>query len=225
MKTTNEVQALNSFGKEEEIEFEGIYGHYVITQTDRLEVKRYRFAVLFCGVSFFCGLAHWVLLGAEFAWIWLVLLTINLGLALQWIHIYVRPLHNALKVFWAIGCIGLLVLGINQGINNVLPAIAKEPLLTIAIGPLFAAITGLGFKEFFCFRRPEAIGLTLFVPIAVLGHLSQLLNANTVLIMLTTSSLLLLILATRKFGMDASSDIGDKSVFQYLAKQGIVETL
>ena len=32
--------------------------------------------------------------------------------------------------------------------------------------------------------------------------------------------ILLLILALRKFGMDASSDIGDKSVFEYLKQQG-----
>ena len=54
-----------------------------------------------------------------------------------------------------------------------------ESLWILAVGPFFAALTGVGFKEFFCFRRPEAIGVTLLLPLALLGRLSGLLPLAT----------------------------------------------
>jgi uncharacterized integral membrane protein len=86
----------------------------------------------------------------------------------------------------------------------------------LAIGPLFAALAGIGFKEFFCFRRPEAIGLTFLLPIALLGHLSGLINGSAAISLMTIASALLVLLALRKFGMEAAADVGDKSVFAYL---------
>jgi uncharacterized integral membrane protein len=77
----------------------------------------------------------------------------------------------------------------------------------------------VGFKEFFCFGRPEAIGLTLLIPIALLGHLSGLMGGEVVMALLASAALLLLVLALRKFGMDAAADVGDKSVFTYLSNQ------
>ena len=105
-----------------------------------------------------------------------------------------------------------------------LPTLQRQPLWILAIGPLFAAMAGIGFKEFFCFRRPEAIGLTLLLPMALLGRLSNLLPADVCLALLTTAALLLVILAVRKFGMDPAADIGDKSVFAYLEAQRNVVT-
>ena len=93
----------------------------------------------------------------------------------------------------------------------------REPTsVDLAIGPLFAALAGIGFKEFFCFRRPEAIGLTLLLPVALLGHLSGLLAGPAAISMLAICSALLVVLALRKFGMEAAADVGDKSVFAYL---------
>ena len=89
----------------------------------------------------------------------------------------------------------------------------------LAIGPLFAALAGIGFKEFFCFQRPEAIGLTLLLPAALLGHLVGLINGPPCLARLCSAALLLVLLALRKFGMDAAADVGDKSVFAYLDGQ------
>ena len=90
------------------------------------------------------------------------------------------------------------------------------PAPNIAIGPFFAALTGLGFKEFFCFRRPEAIGVTLLLPISLLSHLFRIFNPSLIISGIGISSILLLVLGIRKFGMDPASDIGDKSVFEYL---------
>ena len=77
-------------------------------------------------------------------------------------------------------------------------------------------MAGIGFKEFFCFQRPEAIGLTLLLPAALLGHLVGLINGPLCLALLEAAALLLVLLALRKFGMEAAADVGDKSVFAHL---------
>ncbi len=199
-----------------EPEFEGVYGRYRITNDDKLEVKKYRLALLTCGISFSAGLTQWLILGPSWAFLWLIPMAISLGLALKWIHIYLRPLHKALQIFWGIGCIGAIAIAISKGTPTMLSSLVDEPILTWAIGPIFAALTGIGFKEFFCFRRPEAIGMTFLIPAALLGHLSGLLGGATAFASLSISALLFLILALRKFGTDASADVGDKSVFNYL---------
>ncbi len=209
----------------EEVELQGIYGNYRITFADQIEVQRYRTSVLICGIAFCAGIAHWLVIGPTLAWFWLIPIAISLGLALKWIHIYLRPLHKALQILWAIGCIGIGMLLLSLGSEKLLTSLASDPVWTIAIGPLFAALTGLGFKEFFCFHRPEAIGLTLLVPLALLGHIAGLLNGTIVMVLLSSSALLLLVLAIRKFGMDPAADIGDKSVFEYLNRQQIAESL
>ncbi|ABX08173.1 DUF2301 domain-containing membrane protein [Prochlorococcus marinus] len=207
-----------------EPEFEGFYGKYKITLVDQLEVKRYRISVLVCAISFCCGLTQWLAIGPNLAWIWLITMTISLGLALQWIHIYILFLHNALKIFWAVGSLGVLFLLFNIGPQEMLSSIASKPILELFIGPFFMALTGLGFKEFFCFRRPEAIGMTFFIPIALLGHLLGVLSLSSVMSLLFISAILLLIMAVRKFGVDAALDIGDKSVFEYLDNQKTAES-
>jgi uncharacterized integral membrane protein len=77
----------------------------------------------------------------------------------------------------------------------------------------------VGFKEFFCFRRPEAIGVTLLLPLALLGRLTGLLSAETCGALLALEALLLLVLCLRKFPMAAAADVGDKSVFTHLEAQ------
>ena len=83
----------------------------------------------------------------------------------------------------------------------------------------FVSLTGVGFKEFFCFRRIEAIGITILIPIAFIGHLTELTNEKFTFSLLVLSSLLLLILGIRKFDLPAEADIGDKSVFDFLENQ------
>ncbi len=216
--------------KASEAEFEGpllqgVYGDYRITKRDQIEVQRYRFAVLLCGIAFCAGILHWLFIGPTWAWIWLVQIAIGLGLALKWIHIYLRPLHKTLQVFWAMGCLGMVVLAFSLGPEKIISTLVSDPIWTLAIGPLFAALTGLGFKEFFCFQRLEAIGLTLFLPISLLGHMSGVLNVGLVLTLLSVSAFALLVLALRKFGMDAAADVGDKSVFAYLDNQKAAKIL
>ncbi len=173
--TTN----FNARQDQAEPSFEGMYGPYCITLQDQREVQLYRICLLICGLSFSAGLGQWILVGPQLAPLWLLPLAASLGLALRWIHIYLRPLHQALQLFWAAGCLGWLLLAIQAGPADILNALESHRLWILAIGPLFAALAGIGFKEFFCFQRPEAIGLTLLLPLALLGYWSGLI-AGTV---------------------------------------------
>ena len=200
-------------------QYDGVYGRYTITEQDRRDVQRYRIALLISGLAMSTGVLHWWALGGSLAWLWLLPLTIGIGLSLKWIHIYLRPLHRALQVFWLLGCVGWGALLITAGPSDALETLAAKPLWILAIGPLFAALAGIGFKEFFCFQRPEAIGLTLLLPVALLGRLSGLLGETVGLILVGVAGLLLVVLALRKFGIEAGADVGDKSVFAYLDGQ------
>ncbi len=196
--------------------FDGLYGTFSITVQDQREVQLYRICLLVCGLSFSAGLCQWALVGPDLVPLWIVPLATSLGLALRWIHIYLRPLHQTLQMFWAAGCLGWLFLSIQVGPTDTVQTLETQRLWTWAIGPLFAALAGIGFKEFFCFRRPEAIGLTLLLPLALLGHLSGLIAGSPAFILMAIASVLLVVLALRKFGMEAALDVGDKSVFAYL---------
>ena len=128
-------------------------------------------------------------------------------------------MHRALQVFWVLGCVGWGALLISAGPSDAFATLAAKPLWILAIGHLFAALAGIGFKEFFCFQRPEAIGLTLLLPLALLGRLFGLLGQTFGLVLVGIAGLLLVVLALRKFGIEAGADVGDKSVFAYLDGQ------
>lgn len=196
--------------------FQGFYGDYEITPDDELEVKKYRISLAISSVSFVLLIAQWILLGSDLAWIWIVPMVTAIGFALKWIHIYIIVLHRLLQVFWLIGVLGIIFLSTKYGIQNILNILESSPIFVIAIGPLFVALTGLGFKEFFCFRRIEAIGLTILLPISILGLISNLISPQIVISMLFIASILMLIMSIRKFGTEASADIGDKSIFEKL---------
>lgn len=196
--------------------FEGVYGPFRITADDRREVLGYRLALLTVALAQAGLLAQWHWFGAGALWPWLLPLAAGLGLALRWIHIYLRPLHRALQIFWLLGCLGFLALAVRVGPGAMATVLADDRRWVWAIGPFFAALAGIGFKEFFCFRRPEAIGVTLLLPAALLGHLSGLLDPAATGALLGLEAALLLLLTLRKFPMPAAADVGDKSVFAYL---------
>jgi len=197
----------------------GVYGDFTVTSNDKKEVLFYRLSILFCGLFFSIGVAQWFTNGSDQTWFWLLGMSISMGLSLKWIHIYLRPLHQTLTIFWVLGCIGFLILSYNYGVANLIYGFRENPKSILLIGPLFASLTGIGFKEFFCFRRIEAIGITIFIPIALIGYLTELANESFTFAMLVVSSLLLLILGIRKFNLPAEADIGDKSIFDFLETQ------
>lgn len=199
--------------------FEGVYGPYSITAEDEREVLGYRLALFIAAIAQAGLLLQWRQLGETWLWPWLLPLLLGVGLALRWIHIYLRPLHRALQLFWLLGCAGFALLAWRAGPAGMAAAVATDSRWIWAIGPFFAALAGIGFKEFFCFRRPEAIGVTLLLPLALLGRLSGLLPAAACAALLGLEAGLLLVLTLRKFPMPAAADVGDKSVFAYLEAQ------
>lgn len=199
--------------------FEGVYGPFSITGQDRREVLGYRLALLTTAIAQAALLAQWHWVGPDTLWPWLLPMAAGLGLALRWIHIYLRPLHRALQLFWLAGCVGFAALAWASGPGAMATSLAANGRWIWVIGPFFAALAGIGFKEFFCFRRPEAIGVTLLLPLALLGHLSGLLDASACGSLLAIEAALLVVLTLRKFPMEAAADVGDKSVFAYLEGQ------
>ena len=197
----------------------GVYGDFIVTSSDKKEVLFYRLSILFCGLFFLIGITQWFTNGSNQIWIWLLGMSLSIGLSLKWIHIYLRPLHQTLIIFWLIGCMGFVVIAYYFGITNIIYGIRENPRLILLIGPLFAALTGIGFKEFFCFRRIEAIGITIFIPLALIGYLTELANERFTFAMLLVSSLLLVLMGIRKFNLPAEADVGDKSVFNFLELQ------
>jgi uncharacterized integral membrane protein len=199
--------------------FEGVYGPFSITEQDRREVLGYRLGLLTAAIAQAALLAQWHWVGPQALWPWLLPLAAGLGLALRWIHIYLRPLHRALPLFWLVGCLGFAALAWASGPGAMATSLAADGRWIWAIGPFFAALAGIGFKEFFCFRRPEAIGVTLLLPLALLGHLSGLLPTAACGSLMALEAGLLVVLTLRKFPMEAAADVGDKSVFAYLEGQ------
>ena len=196
--------------------FEGAFGPYTITAEDRREVLGYRLALTGVALAQLALALQWHQWGAKGLWPWLVMMALGLGLALRWIHIYLKPLHRALQLFWLAGCVGFVALAAWLGPQEMVAEAWQRPVAILAVGPFFAALTGVGFKEFFCFRRPEAIGVTLLLPVALLGRLSGVLPVASTLWLLTLQAALLLLLCLRKFPMAAAADVGDKSVFTHL---------
>lgn len=199
--------------------FQGLYGPFTITAQDRREVLAYRLALLTVALAQAGLLAQWHWWGPAQLWPWLLPLCAGLGLALHWIHIYLRPLHRSLQLLWLLGSLGFVVLAVQAGPAGMAAAVAADRRWIWLIGPWFAALAGVGFKEFFCFRRPEAIGVTLLLPLALLGRLSGVINRQDTGWLLALEAALLLLLCLRKLPMPAAADVGDKSVFAYLDKQ------
>ncbi|MYG63216.1 MAG: hypothetical protein F4099_03720 [Synechococcus sp. SB0673_bin_10] len=195
---------------------QGMFGTYRITAADRREVMAYRISVLALAVAQLGCLVQWTWAGAAWIGPWLVVMAVALGLALHWIHIYLRPLHQALRLLWLLGVGGGVALAYQAGPAHMGNILLAQPLWIMAVGPYFAALTGLGFKEFFCFRRLEAVGVTLLVPLLLMLALLGVVPLEMQGPFWFLEAALLLVLAAGKFRLDPAADVGDKSVFQEL---------
>jgi uncharacterized integral membrane protein len=202
--------------------YQGQFGTFTITASDRQSVIIYRTALAIAALCFATAttlilwgspnigsdtlvLVNWLYIGFSVA----------LGIALATIHIYLAILHRALQVFLAIGSITAIILA-SQLHQPIAQIIYEQPLTILGIGFTFAALTGIFFKEAFCFDRFETKILTLIVPSLLLGHLTNLLPQTVETILLATWAGLFLIFAIRKSIQSIPPDIGDKSVFEHL---------
>ncbi|MEL6455621.1 MAG: DUF2301 domain-containing membrane protein, partial [Cyanobacteria bacterium J06623_5] len=197
--------------------YDGQFGTFTIEQSDRQEVIWYRVGLAVSAVSVATaaiGAVSAPAIAPMVATVCYGLLWAALGLSLFTIHIYLRPLHRALQLFWAIG--GLASLAIALGYPSPLALTAyQHPLTLFGIGFTFAALTGIFVKEAFCFNRLETKFLVVLVPGVLLGHMAGVLSIGTEKGMLLAWAGLLAIFALRKAFQPIPPDIGDKSVFAY----------
>ena len=207
--------------------YDGQFGPFTITAADRREVVIYRCGLAVAAFSFALAVALLLFGGASFSLLWLIsglyfLMWAGLGVSLWFIHIYLRPLHQALQAFWLVG--GLASLGIAIAFPGPLALTAyAQPLSILGIGFTFAALTGIFFKEAFCFNRLETKVLTLLVPAMLLTHMVGALPITLGRDLLIVWAVLFTVFAARKLVQPIPPDIGDKSVFEYLKQQRQVE--
>jgi uncharacterized integral membrane protein len=204
--------------------YQGQFGAFTITDRDRQGVIIYRSALMVAAIGFVAATVA-VLLPATLdpiglnlvTWLYLIF-SIALGIALSTIHIYLEVLHRALQVFWAIGCISAIVVSF-QSHEPLAAVVYHQPIVLLGMGFTFVALTGIFFKEAFCFNRLETKMLTAIVPLLLLGHLVNALPSIVEASLLATWAGLFLIFAIRKAIQPIPPDIGDKSVFDYLEIQ------
>ncbi|MDZ7969560.1 MAG: DUF2301 domain-containing membrane protein [Nostoc sp. DedSLP03] len=206
--------------------YQGQFGEFTITQSDRTGVIIYRAGLMVAALSFAIGSALILLNNNPIV---VTLLTplyacfsLALGVSLFTIHIYMASLHRALQVFWAIGSIASVILAIASSEPLAL-AVYNQPITLFGVGFIFVALTGIYFKEAFCFNRLETKVLTPIVPLLLLGHLVGILPTQGESILLGTWAILFLVFALRKTVQAIPADIGDKSVFTYLKEQRLAK--
>lgn len=203
--------------------YQGQFGEFTITQSDRTGVIIYRTGLLVTALCFAAGTG--LLLSqrdnptvltvqtALYAVFW-----VALGVSLASIHIYLAPLHRLLQIFWCIGGIVSAVLSLSS--HEPLPLfVYNHPTAILGVGFTFAALTGIYFKEAFCFNRLETKILTPLVPMLLLGHLASVLPLGWEEVLLGIWAVLFVVFALRKVVQAIPPDIGDKSVFVYLKEK------
>jgi uncharacterized integral membrane protein len=207
----------------EPIVYFGQFGEYTITPNDRLGVRVYRSALAIAALCFAigCGLALWQPHNVTIQTALTPLyggFCLALGVALLTIHIYMAALHRLVQIFWLVGAVSAIDL-VLQNAQPLAVTIYQNPQTIWGIGFMFAALTGIYFKEAFCFNRLETKLLTPLVPLLLVGHLTSIMPLSTKQILLAAWAILFLVFAARKCFQDIPADIGDKSVFDYLHKQ------
>lgn len=207
----------------ESVVYEGQFGSFTIDDADRREVIQYRAGLAIAALSFAIGTAG-ILWQGELDWVvqsvsgLYTLFWLALGYSLLKIHIYLRPLHRALQAFWLIGGVASLAIAHFSPVPFAL-TVFQNPATLWGVGFTFAALTGVYFKEGFCFNRFETKVLTPIVPFLLLGHLFQFLPVQWEAFLLAFWAANFLIFAARKLVQPIPDDIGDKSVFAYLKQQ------
>ncbi|MGF1492094.1 MAG: DUF2301 domain-containing membrane protein [Microcoleaceae cyanobacterium] len=203
--------------------YQGQFGEYVIDDADRTGVLIYRTSLMIAAICFAggTGLVLWQpdnlgILGI-LTWIYLAF-WLALGISLFTIHIYLAALHRMLQFFWLVGGIASLAIAI-QSPEPLALSIYHHPGYLWGVGFVFAALTGIYFKEAFCFNRLETKLLTPLVPLLLLGTIAGIWSAMNQKFLLFFWAVQFVIFALRKGFQEIPSDIGDKSVFDYLKSQ------
>ncbi|MGB3308794.1 MAG: DUF2301 domain-containing membrane protein [Nodosilinea sp.] len=214
---------MDSAINETPVTYSGQFGDYTITAADRRGVVLYRAGLMVAALAFGAGAAIALFFNqnptlVQAISIFYTLFWLGLGLSLATIHIYLVPLHRLLQGVWLGG--GLASLALSHGIDGPLAqTVMSTPAVLWGIGFTFVALTGIFFKEAFCFDRLETKLLTPLVPLLLLGHLAGWLPLGVEQGLLAAWTVLFLVFALRKAVQPIVPDIGDKSVFTYLKQQ------
>ncbi len=204
--------------------YQGQFGQFTITKSDRLGVLIYRSALMVAALCFAVGTT--LVLWQGNSAVVISLLTpiyacfcLALGICLITIHIYMAILHRLLQLFWIIGSVAAIALAFTSNDPLAITVYNHPMTLIYGIGFTFAALTGIYFKEAFCFNRLETKILTPLVPTLLLSHLAGFLPLFSQQVLLAIWALCFLIFALRKTFQAIPADIGDKSVFAYLKQK------
>ena len=198
--------------------FRGRYGPWTLTQADVNEVLAYRASLTLLAASFDVAAAASVLPDQVQRTVLdpaLFVGAASLGSALVLVHMYLAPIKRTMQALWLVGVIGCVGLAATQELP-VAQYVAQTPSAVWAVGPLFAALTGLCFKEGACYGSFESVGLFFAVPALLLSKLAGAPDALEAPL-LALVAVLLTIWAARKFSQEVKDDIGDKSIFDHLA--------
>ncbi|WP_445633232.1 Integral membrane protein [Nostoc sp. DSM 114161] len=206
--------------------YQGQFGEFTITSHDRTGVIIYRVGLMIAALSFAVGSGLILLNNNPTVLSALTPLyacfILALGVSLFTIHIYMIILHRMLQIFWAIGTIASAILALSNS-EPLAVTIYNQPITLFGVGFVFVALTGIYFKEAFCFNRLETKVLTPIVPLLLLGHLVGILPIEWEGILLGIWATLFLVFALRKTVQPIPADIGDKSVFTYLKEQRLAK--
>lgn len=221
--------------------YNGVYGPWTVESSDIREVVLYRSGLVTAASSFVFA-ASYAFLPSDSLLSEIIKQNLDLlytlgagglGVSLFLIHIYVTEIKRTLQAFWALGVIGSLATCTNLAQpagENLIQYVVNNPTAVWFVGPLFAALTGLVFKEGLCYGKLEAGILTFIIPTVLLGHLTGLMDDGVKLTLLASWMALFVIFAGRKFTQPIKDDIGDKSVFMFNSlpddeKKALIENL
>ncbi|XP_030547611.1 uncharacterized protein LOC115753227 [Rhodamnia argentea] len=221
--------------------YQGVYGPWTVDPADVREVILYRSGLVTTAASFVTASSTAFL--PEESWVREIIrqnldliYTLGaggLGLSLLLIHIYVTEIKRTLQALWALGVVGSLATYVylaQPSGENLVHYVVDNPTAVWFVGPLFAALTGLVFKEGLCYGKLEAGILTFIIPTVLLGHLTGLMDDGVKATLLGFWMALFVIFAGRKFTQPIKDDIGDKSIFIFKSlpedeKQALVKNL
>ncbi|KAG0488234.1 hypothetical protein HPP92_007045 [Vanilla planifolia] len=204
--------------------YDGVYGPWTIEPSDIREVILYRSGLVTVATSFvLAASAAFIPEDVHFGGFLKQNIDFlyftgagGLGLSLLLIHIYVAPIKRFLQALWALGVFGSVVTFLNLAKpldEGLVQYVIDNPVAIWFVGPLFAALTGLVFKEGLCYGKLEAGVLTFIIPGLLLGHLTGLMEDGAKLSLLALWMALFVVFAGRKFQQPIKDDIGDKSIF------------
>ena len=201
----------------------GMYGQWRVEEADLQEVALYRSGLAASAACATVGAGIFLLGGGEPDASARAALdplffggAAGLGLALALVHMYLGDIKKVMQALWIAGLAGSAVVKLVEPGQSVVDTVASQPLGVWAVGPLFAALTGLAFKEGACYGKPEAWGLFFLTPVALLGHLTGLAGDGPEEALLLASVACYSVFAFRKFSQPPVDDLGDKSVFEFM---------